>query len=131
MDHSELISIPDFKYWYDAELRSVYDADTMRVNLNLGLGITASGDDGKGVVLRLFGIDAWELRGPERPHGIEARDFVRWLLQDKNILINTIADDTGKYGRLLAIVFVEISPGIWLDLNQELVNNGYAEVAEY
>jgi len=127
------LDLPDFKYWYGGTVVSVYDADTIRVKLDLGLGLKMAGlgIEGKGISLRLFGIDAFEVRGSERPHGLEARDFVRELIDSKQLIINTILDKTGKYGRLLARIFVEIEPGLWLDLNQELVNNGYARLVEY
>jgi micrococcal nuclease len=126
-------SVPsDFRYWYDVDVRSVYDGDTIRVDIDLGLGLVWRGHDGKGEQIRLYGIDAWEVRGDERPLGLPARDFVRDLIDlARRVVINTILDDTGKYGRLLANVFVEIDEDVWVNVNEELVANGHAEWKDY
>ena len=136
----------DFRYWYRAQVVSVYDADTFYLHIDQGLGLWNRGVDGRGLAIRLYGIDAWELRGPEREKGLLARDFLVSLLTDDTgslptdkgriivggteVIVNTIADDDGKYGRLLAKVYIE-REGVWLDVAQELVAAGHAEPAEY
>lgn len=95
----------NFQYWYKARVVSVYDADTIRINIDLGLGITNNGDNGKGVSVRLYGINAPEVRGDEREQGIIARDRLRDLILDKEVIIQTIKDKTGKYGRYLVMVY--------------------------
>lgn len=123
-------SPPDFLNWYEAKLRSIYDGDTIRIDINPGLGLRIVGKDDKGEPIRLYGIDAWEVRGEEKPLGIKAREFVRDLIQGRKIVIHTINDKEGKYGRLLAELFVK-HEGVWVSVNQELVNNGHAEWKEY
>lgn len=92
-------------YIYRASVVSVYDGDSLRVSLDLGFGITVSGDDGKGIPLRLYGIDAPEISGPTRPAGITARDRLRELLPPgAPTFVETLKDRTGKYGRYLAVV---------------------------
>lgn len=108
-------------YVYHAHVIEAYDADTITVNIDQGLRT-----ERKSEKLRLFGIDAWEVTGHERIKGIIARDWLRGLILDKDVVIRTHLDKTGKYGRLLA--------EIWLDdvcLNDEMVRLGHAVYWEY
>jgi micrococcal nuclease len=130
----------DFRFWYDAKVVNVYDADTARVEIDLGLDIKRTED------VRLYGINAPELRGSQKAAGYAARDFFAWLLTGKQASelakdgrrlvtdapcrINTIKDDGGKYGRLLVRVFVEVE-GVWIEANVELVNQGHAVFKDY
>ena len=76
--------------------------------------------------VRLYGIDAWEL---SQPLGKDARDFT-WitLSQAKSIVVQTIKPDgkalgEEKYGRFLAIVWVDDTPLVGL-----LRTNGFEKV---
>jgi micrococcal nuclease len=104
----------------------VYDADTCTVDIDLGLGIWLRKQK-----LRFFGINAPEMRGPERPKGILARDFCRQLIDKKRIIIQTLDDGKGKYGRLLAIIWVEQAEDEWLNVNELLVEQGHAIAKDY
>ena len=112
-------------YVYSSEVISVYDADTLTVETDLGFGIKLK------QTLRLYGIDAWELRGEEKPKGVIARDwFKAQIPEDQQILIRSIKDTKGKYGRYLVIVYVKDGEG-YRNLNEELVTHGHAEHKEY
>lgn len=113
-------------YNYRAQVRSVYDGDTCTVDIDLGLGVWLRGEK-----LRLYGINAPELIGEERPQGIKARDFLRSLIDDREIIIRTYRDKKGKYGRYLAELFIPKSGGGWLNVNDELVSRGFAVYKEY
>lgn len=113
-------------YKYKATVVSVYDGDTIRVNIDLGLGIHNKGEDGKGVVIRLYGINTPEIRGEERPQGLLSRDYLRKLILGKQIVIETIKDTKGKYGRYLGKIYIG---GLYV--NEDLVTNGYAEYKDY
>ena len=109
-------------YEYKANVCSVYDADTIRVDIDLGCGVWLRNEP-----LRLFGINAPELRGPERPEGLASRDFMRGLLPaGREIVIRTVKDKKGKFGRYLATVLRDGE-----NLNDLLVAEGYAEAREY
>lgn len=116
-------------HWYQVRLRGITDADTITCDIVLGLGVVIEQQK-----LRLWGIDAWEIRGEERPRGLAARDFVAALLIENDsprpILLRTRDDRRGKYGRWLAEIFVKVDEG-WINLSVELVENGHAEVVEY
>lgn len=108
-------------YVYVANVIRVYDGDTITVDIDLGLGVWVHGEK-----LRLHRINAPEVRGDSRPEGIISRDWLREQLLGKEIIIQTIKDRKGKYGRYLA--------EIWLDgtnINDLLVTHRLAEFKEY
>ena len=72
-----------------------------------------------------IGIDTLELRGDEREKGLKVRDFVRNLILNKKIIVRTIDDKKGKYGRLLAVILVKVD-GKEINLNELLVKKGLA-----
>ena len=107
-------------YWYNARIVSVYDGDTVTIDIDLGLGSWLMKQK-----VRLYGIDTPELRGKEREEGLKVRDLVRnWLPVGAEVLIKTHKDKSGKFGRWLA----EIYPaGFEESLNEYLVKNGHAK----
>lgn len=115
-------------YHYKAIITDIYDADTVTADISLGCGVWLRGQK-----LRLFGIDAPEMRGPEKPQGIISRDWLRARLLPlaEGIFIQTIKDKTGKFGRLLAILYRHDMPGRWINLNELMVEKGYAVKKEY
>lgn len=74
---------------------------------------------------RLNGIDTPELRTKnkeEKKMGIKARDYLRSLLNGKELEIECSKFD--KYGRLLITIYSE-EEGV--TINQMMINNGYAK----
>jgi len=68
----------------------------------------------------------YEVRGPEREKGIISRDWLRQRILYKEVVLVTLKDKKGKYGRWLAEV--------WIDdvrVNDELVDEGLAEYKDY
>ena len=94
------------------QLKSIYDGDTLRV--------TRENEELK---IRLCGIDAPEIK---QPLGIEARDYLRSLVKwgDGNILLLPIEQD--RYGRTVAEVYVRDSKNTAVNLNMQLLRDGYA-----
>lgn len=117
----------NFLYHYQARVVSIYDADTIRVSIDLGFGIEWKGTDGKGMSIRLYGLNAPEVRGAEREQGLIAKDKLRELILGEKIILKTIKDQTGKYGRYLGIVMTYSG----LNVNDWLVENGYAVAKVY
>lgn len=106
------------------EIKRIYDGDTMTVIIDLGFGVY------KTEILRLAYINAPELKGEDRPKGLESRDWLRTELytavaEDKDIIIKTIKDRKGKYGRYLADIYVD-----GISINQKMIEEGYAEPYE-
>ncbi|MES9926065.1 MAG: thermonuclease family protein [Candidatus Thiodiazotropha endolucinida] len=61
-----------------------------------------------------------------RPTGLVSRDWLRERVLEKLVIIQTIKDRKGKYGRYLA--------EIWLDgqnVNDQIVEAGHAEYKAY
>jgi len=90
-------------YEYSCTIRSITDGDGLRVDIDLGFGVTLRGDDGRGVNIRLFGVDAPESRTrnrQEKAHGLLAKKFVQEHCQvgEKYILRTR---EKGKFGRWL------------------------------
>lgn len=88
-------------YFYRAIVVSIYDGDTIRVNIDLGFNTWIFN-----VKLRLFGIDTPELRGDEREQGLAAKKFVEDRIPvGQEIRVATVKDSTGKFGRYLATIY--------------------------
>lgn len=103
----------------------VYDADTVWLTVDLGFGVKL--DLGS---VRLYGINAPEVRGAEREKGLMARDYVREVLsrpENRHFKIRTEQDKKGKYGRYLVTIILPDGT----DLNEKLVILGLAEVNFY
>lgn len=120
------MEIKEILYHYKAFVLDVYDGDTIRVEIDMGFGLKWRGSDNKGVPIRLYGLDTPELRGEEREDGIKVRDKVRELILNKPIILKTIKDKTGKYGRYLGIIITEEN----LNINEWLLTEGYAKKYE-
>ena len=104
-------------YIYKAHVTDVYDGDTITVDIDLGLNTWI-----KDVKLRLARIDTPEIRGDEREEGLRVRDYVRDMILDKDVIIQTFKDKTGKYGRYIVEVLIDET-----NLNDHLLENGMAE----
>jgi len=108
-------------YYYKANVIKVYDGDTITVDIDLGIGVWLRKQS-----IRLYGIDAPEVRGSEKIEGKKSRDWLREKILGKEIILKTIKDKTGKYGRLLGEVWFENE-----NINDLLVKAGMAEAAVY
>lgn len=89
-------------YAYAAEVTEVYDGDTITADVDLGFSTWRKGEK-----LRLWGIDAPELRGETRESGLASRDALRDKILGNGVVVCTIKDKTGKYGRYLAEVYLD------------------------
>jgi micrococcal nuclease len=111
-------------YYYAALVTSVYDGDTLTVDLDLGLGIWRHG-----LAIRLWKVNTPEVSGAERDQGLVVRDYVRGLLLDKTVLVRTILDKRGvdkteKFGRLLGEILVADEAGGLINVNDLLLAQG-------
>ncbi len=115
-------------YVYYADIVEVYDGDTVTADIDLGFHTWRRDEK-----LRLFGIDAPEVRGDDKQAGFKSRDWLREQVLDKRIIINTVkykGKTRGKYGRYLARLFVR-NENVCLSINDELVRKGLAVYREY
>ncbi|VAX08697.1 hypothetical protein MNBD_GAMMA25-900 [hydrothermal vent metagenome] len=114
-------------YSYRAKVRSVYDGDTIRVDVDLGMKTSINNEP-----IRLYRINAPELRGSdaEKEKGRAARDYLRQRLDGKEIYLKTLKDKRGKYGRYIADIWLEDN-GQWININDEIVSAGHAVYKDY
>lgn len=102
---------------YRARLASIYDADTVRLDVDLGFSIWTHRQP-----FRLAGIDAPELGTTE---GRAARDWLRELLPiGTELTAITVRDGQEKFGRYLAHLYLPGEP-IW-SINEQLIEAGRA-----
>lgn len=87
-------------YVYKGYVESVYDGDTARITLDLGCNIRLYNEP-----IRIFGIDAPEMRGEFKEAGKLSRDFLREQILHKEVFVRTVKDKKGKYGRLLGHIY--------------------------
>lgn len=120
------MSLKEKLYHYRATVINVVDGDTIDVDIDLGFGIT------KRERIRLYGVNAWEMRGEERFKGIQAKQFTTHLLLEQRVTLQTFYrkdpndDATGKYGRLLAKIEIHGQ-----DFGELLIEDGFARPATY
>jgi len=98
-----------------AVVTNVYDGDTF----------TAKLADGKVEKVRLIGINAPEISAVNGENAARARDYLKDLVADKDVMLALGVRDRDKYGRLLAYVFV-VGPEGTIFINEKMVSDGYA-----
>jgi len=118
--------VEDKLYHYKAVVSSVYDGDTCTVDIDLGLGAWIRGEK-----IRLHRINAPEVRGSQREAGLRSRDFLRGLIDGKEIFIQTFKDRKGKYGRYIGDIWLKGEGDTWVNVNDLLVENGHAVYHQY
>jgi micrococcal nuclease len=114
-------------YVYRATIESIYDGDTFRANIDLGMDVEL-----KEQSFRMFGINAPELKKEQAEAGRAARDWLRAKMPIGTRVIiatikerkNTNKDSKEKYGRYLANIFLENED---VSINDQMIELGYAE----
>ena len=101
--------LPDeLKAWatptrYNAYVTHVCDGDAFKCDIYLGINVVL-----KSHHVRMLGIDAPELNGADKFAGQHARRQLTTLLNEQWVGLHTFNDQPGKYGRLLAVVYVNV-----------------------
>jgi micrococcal nuclease len=101
---------------YDAYVVSVYDGDTITADIDLGFGIIM-----KNQKIRLYGIDAPELKGLEKLSCQTSKIWLAEKILNKKIVVKTTQDKKEKYGRWLGEIFLNDE-----NINERMVNEGLA-----
>jgi len=114
--------MPNYVYRVTEVVR-VVDGDTVYVNIDMGMHITVYKK------LRFLDLDTSELRGgtvETKTHAKAAKARLKELVDGaKNIYVRTKMDSEGKYGRLLAYLYIENENGEILNTNEVLMNEGF------
>lgn len=108
------------KYTYNAIVKSVYDGDTIRVDIDLGFGVWLFDQS-----IRLFDINSPEIRGETKSLGQISKNRLSALILDRKIKLETIKDKKEKYGRWLGIIFLEIEDKE-ICINDLMISEGLA-----
>lgn len=78
---------------HNARVTRVIDGDTFECSVDLDFGITIQ------ITVRLFGCDAWEVHGPEKKEGLEAKDYITTLIAGQTVELEPHKKDS--FGRWL------------------------------
>ncbi len=124
-------------YEYDAKVIRVIDGDTIEleltkcfnVEIDFGFYIKETQQILKSTRqhFRLAGINTPEIYGvslEEKLKGLAAKDELTRLCAIGKLKAITLKPD--KYGRWLAELFVELENGVKLNINQKLIETGFA-----
>lgn len=101
-------------YEYQATILRVIDGDTVDAKVDLGFDIRFT------MKLRLFGINAPEMRTPAGPL---AKQHLIELIGTNPVMIQTLKDRKEKYGRYLATI---VANGVNVNLQMVLDNHAIA-----
>lgn len=113
----EIAEQSSISYTYKAELVRVIDGDTIVLDIDLGFETWL-----RNQTIRLYGIDTPEITGQTKQEGLAVKEWVKERLQGGEVILQSIQDKKGKFGRWLGIVLVEGN-----NLNDELIATGRAK----
>lgn len=101
------------------EVVKVIDGDTIDVQLDIGFASYLRKR------LRFLDVNTWEKYGVEKEKGLAAKARLEEMLSAAdNIYVQTVIDSQGKYGRVLAYVWVETA-GVLTLVNTQLIEEGH------
>ena len=118
------------KYIYKAKLDRVVDGDTVDALIDVGFDIWFKKR------IRFKGVDTWESRTrnlEEKALGLKAKARTKELLEkvsSKSGYFRIKSYGLGKYGRVLADVFIMDKDGNQYNINETLISEGHAYVYE-
>ena len=115
-------------YEYKARVSRIVDGDTFWAEVDVGFSITIKHS------FRLNGVDTAETYRPsceaERKHGKEATEFVRALIENKEVIL--VTHKLGVYGRYVADVYLMTPEGTRGEsLADLLIHNGFEKHSSY
>ena len=116
------------KYIYKAKLGRVVDGDTVDALIDVGFDIWFKKR------IRFKGVDTWESRTrnlEEKALGLKAKARTKELLEkvsSKSGYFRIKSYGLGKYGRVLADVFIMDKDGKQWNVNETLISEGHAYV---
>lgn len=132
--------------WYSLGNKSVSTQNTLPAQIqatNYPLPATSSGVlvtkviDGDTIEIegtqkvRYLGVDTPETKDPRKPvqcFGKEASNKNKELVEGKRVILEKDITEADKYGRLLRFVYLPLSDGTRLFVNDYLIREGYGQV---
>ena len=116
------------KYIYRAKLDRVVDGDTVDALIDVGFDIWFKKR------IRFKGVDTWESRTrnlEEKALGLKAKARTKELLEkvsSKSGYFRIKSYGLGKYGRVLADIFIMDKDGKQWNVNETLITEGHAYI---
>ena len=116
------------KYIYKAKLDRVVDGDTVDALIDVGFDIWFKKR------IRFKGVDTWESRTrnlEEKALGLKAKARTKELLEkvsSKSGYFRIKSYGLGKYGRVLADIFIMDKDGKQWNVNETLITEGHAYI---
>ena len=116
------------KYIYNAKLDRVVDGDTVDALIDVGFDIWFKKR------IRFKGVDTWESRTrnlEEKALGLKAKARTKELLEkvsSKSGYFRIKSYGLGKYGRVLADIFIMDKDGKQWNVNETLISEGHAYI---
>ena len=116
------------KYIYKAKLDRVVDGDTVDALIDVGFDIWFKKR------IRFKGVDTWESRTrnlKEKALGLKAKARTKELLEkvsSKSGYFRIKSYGLGKYGRVIADIFIMDKDGKQWNVNKTLISEGHAYV---
>ena len=116
------------KYIYKAKLDRVVDGDTVDALIDVGFDIWVKKR------IRFMGLDTWECRTrnlEEKKKGLAAKARTKELLEStssKPGFFRIKSHGVGKYGRVLAEIYIQDKEGNTINVNKKLINEGHAYI---
>ena len=116
------------KYIYRAKLDRVVDGDTVDALIDVGFDIWFKKR------IRFKGVDTWESRTrnlEEKALGLKAKARTKELLEkvsSKSGYFRIKSYGLGKYGRVLADIFIMDKDGKQWNINETLISEGHAYI---
>lgn len=110
------------KYEYSAIVLKVVDGDTLDAEVDCGFHLHIT------MRLRLYGINAPEMKGPSKEAGKASKAYLESLIAatGPEFVIRTVRDTTEKYGRYLATIIGTSDEGEEINLNKRMLIDGHA-----
>jgi len=116
---------PTNLYHYKAYVTRVYSGDSCIVDIDLGLDIWT-----RGLEIKFNRIQVPTNKGNDKPTANMARDFLRSLILDREVLVRTSKERKGKPSRILVEMVVVTEDGKIVNVNEALVDAGHAVIAK-
>ena len=116
-------------YEYKATILRVVDGDTLDLLIDLGMNVHVKER------VRLARINTPEIHGVKKDSeeyikGMQAKLLVETILAGQELIVKTIKDKKGKYGRYIAEIYID-KDGNLINLSDHLVEYGHAEFKSY
>lgn len=112
--------IATMPHWHPCTVTHIIDGDTVRVQAHLGLGLEAHATP-----VRLLGIQAPELHGPDRYAAQDARRYLSSLVRSEWAYLHVPHDQRDRYGRWLGWLW-HPRRELLLSINTHMVRSGAA-----